>query len=1227
MPPGASNFRDDTLTLTVEPGIAPGSYPFSVTATAEDNTSSATADGTLTVLANGVQVSLTPTSGAPGSTFQMTVINTGTVTDTYNLTLAGPAALVASLATTTVTLAPGTYQVVPITTGAVSFADPGNLALTAIATSQTNSAVVASDTADLTISQTLGLAAQFQQPTQVLPVPGTSDFLLLVNNTGNLQDSYSATITGTTGPVTASLTGLDGNPTQSIPEFILPGLSTGAILLQTDLTATGQGTVTIEVQSLSNPSETATATATVSATATSTPIQPVIQLAASPGSTTTYGQSVSFTATVGPPASGDPTPTGSVQFQIDGSNFGSPVTLDNNGSATSDAISTLTAVGHTITALYSGDPTYAAGSQTLTQTVNPATPTVNVSAPNVTYDAAPYNALSSSVTGVNNANLGAASSFTYYVGMGTGGTDLGSTAPTATGTYTVVAHYAGSANYAAADSISTSFTIAPQAITVTANPETKVYGTTDPALTYQITSGSLAGTDTLTGSLTRAPGENVGSYAIGQWTLTGGSNYDLTFVGANLMITPATLTITANNQTKVYGAALPTLTVTYTGLVNGDTPATFSSAPNTPPTITTTATASSHVSGNPYSITASGAVDSDYSISYVAGTLTVTPAPLTITANNQTKVYGAALPTLTVTYTGLVNGDTPATFSSTQNTPPAITTTATASSHVSGNPYSITASGAVDSDYSISYVAGTLTVTPAPLTVTANNQTMVYGGAVPALTYTYTGLVNGDSSASFTGSLATAATSSSSAGSSYAITEGTLAATGNYTIGTFTSGMLTVEPTTSTSTKLASSADPSLQGQSVTFTATVSNASSSVTPLGSVQFTIDGNSFGSPVPLTGNTASVTDSALGVGTHTVTAVYQPANGNFVTSSGSLTQTVTVGLNLGLLVLDPTGKDALTDTGNGGIVVEDPVNGTDLGAAIVVDSNNAQAAVLTGNARVTAKTIDILGGAVTTGHGTFSSPVNHNFAPVSDPVGLPLPPAPSTTYSALKVTGKCADTVHVQPGTYVGGISISGNASVTLEPGIYYMKGGGFSDTGSGSVTGNGVLIVNAPGSACDTISLTGSGNVTLSAPTTLTGADAPYNGLALFQDPASTAAIKLTGSGNLTLAGTLYAPRATLNVTGNGGVIATVVNSPAKPIGAIIVSDVDVTGNGGIMINAGVPATTTDDVVAAAIGSIVNEGTATCPPSVSQAAVLNAVAESLVLVGGIDSGPSPKKPTS
>ena len=80
---------------------------------------------------------------------------------------------------------------------------------------------------------------------------------------------------------------------------------------------------------------------------------------------------------------------------------------------------------------------------------------------------------------------------------------------------------------------------------------------------------------------------------------------------------------------------------------------------------------------------------------------------------------------------------------------------------------------------------------PAPLTVTATNESMTYGGTVPALAYTYTGLVNGNTSASFTGGLATTATSSSSVGS-YPITQGTLAATGNYTIGTFNPGTLTV---------------------------------------------------------------------------------------------------------------------------------------------------------------------------------------------------------------------------------------------------------------------------------------------------------------------------------------------------------------------------------------------------------------------------------------------------
>ena len=81
------------------------------------------------------------------------------------------------------------------------------------------------------------------------------------------------------------------------------------------------------------------------------------------------------------------------------------------------------------------------------------------------------------------------------------------------------------------------FTITARPISVTADAKAKLFGAPDPALSYQITSGSLAGSDTLSGTLTRVAGEAVGTYAIQQGSLTAGSNYDLTYIGANLTIT------------------------------------------------------------------------------------------------------------------------------------------------------------------------------------------------------------------------------------------------------------------------------------------------------------------------------------------------------------------------------------------------------------------------------------------------------------------------------------------------------------------------------------------------------------------------------------------------------------------------------------------------------------------------------------------------------------------
>jgi hypothetical protein len=300
------------------------------------------------------------------------------------------------------------------------------------------------------------------------------------------------------------------------------------------------------------------------------------------------------------------------------------------------------------------------------------------------------------------------------------------------GPYPITASGLSAANY--------SITYSNGMLSVTAQDQTKVYGAADPGFTAAY-SGLVNGETTaaLDGTLTfsRVPGEAVGTYAITPAGLTS-TNYAITFASGTLTINPAGLTITANDQGKDYGATLPALTMSYTGFVNGDTAASLT----TPPTVTTTGAASSAV--GTYPITASGAADANYTITYVPGTLAVNPVGLTITADNQSKAYGAALPALTVSYSGWVNGDT----ASSLTTPPAVTTTGTASSAV--GTYSITASGAADANYTISYVAGTLTVNPAGLTITANNQSKAYGAALPGLTVGYSGFVNGDTAGSLT---------------------------------------------------------------------------------------------------------------------------------------------------------------------------------------------------------------------------------------------------------------------------------------------------------------------------------------------------------------------------------------------------------------------------------------------------------------------------------------------
>lgn len=258
--------------------------------------------------------------------------------------------------------------------------------------------------------------------------------------------------------------------------------------------------------------------------------------------------------------------------------------------------------------------------------------------------------------------------------------------------------------------------------------------------------------------------------------------------------------------------------------------------------------------------------------------------------------------------------------------------------------------------------------------------------------------------------------------------------------------------------------------------------------------------------------------------------------------------------GLILLDPTSAGALTAKGNATLTVS--------GGSVVVNSNDSSGASAVGNAMVTAPAFFFAGtpGYSTTGNAQFVGTINSGATPVADPLASLPPPDPSTLTlqhaGGLKISSDAPVTLN--PGVYRGGIQITGKGSVTLNPGIYYMDGGGFSITGQGSLSGDGILVYNAPTTSGDVIKLAGQGSISL---TPMTGG--VYQGISLFQDRTSAATISITGNGSVSILGTVYAAGGTLDVAGNGS--GDVVGSQ------FIGYDMSLKGNGDFTIHASGPA--------------------------------------------------------
>jgi hypothetical protein len=420
--------------------------------------------------------------------------------------------------------------------------------------------------------------------------------------------------------------------------------------------------------------------------------------------------------------------------------------------------------------------------------------------------------------------------------------------------------------------------ITARPVTVTADAQTKPAGGPDPALTYHVTSGSLVAGESFTGALTRVPGEAAGTYAIQQGTLSAGSNYGLTFLGANLTITSGTV-LTLNGLTvadKPYDgntAATVTSYGTLSGVAAGDDVALE----------TTGATAAFDTKnvGNGKTVTVtglalSGAQSWKYTLGNQTTTASITALPVTVTADAQTKTVGGPDPALTyqVTVGSLVEGES-------------FTGALTRVSGEAAGTYAIQQGTlSAGSNYSLTFVGANLTITSSTV-LTLNGLTVAdkpYDGNTTATVTSYgtlSGVAAGDDVALETTG-ATAAFDTKNVGNGKTVTVTGLALSGaqswKYTLGnqtttaSITPTVLTIQITSHT---LTSDPTPIIGG-------------TSTAPAGSqVTVTIGGHSYTTTVQPGGTWSVQVTGPLPDGPYPVTATVQDGFGNTGSATGSLT----------------------------------------------------------------------------------------------------------------------------------------------------------------------------------------------------------------------------------------------------------------------------------------------------------------------------------------------------
>ncbi len=219
---------------------------------------------------------------------------------------------------------------------------------------------------------------------------------------------------------------------------------------------------------------------------------------------------------------------------------------------------------------------------------------------------------------------------------------------------------------------------------------------------------------------------------------------------------------------------------------------------------------------------------------------------------------------------------------------------------------------------------------------------------------------------------------------------------------------------------------------------------------------------------------------------------------------------------VILLDPAASGSYTAAGSARLVADEGVK---------VKSNHAKAVNANNAGSLTAPLIEVVGGTYTTSGGNINGSVQTPHETITDPLLSIVPPSPSAqpTRTAPPMWGD-GTAITIQPGLYDGGISLNGWSKVTMSPGVYYMKNGGFSVANGVKLSGSGVMIYIDNGGG--KFNFQGGGVIDLSAPES-----GPYTGIVMYQDRNSSQTISIANGSATTITGTVYAPGAEMDIAG------------------------------------------------------------------------------------------------